>query len=328
MNDQNKSRIAIRFGGSSASKGPSGPKGTPRPTPSSTLGKRHRPRFNDDGDSDANDGDGDNEGDEQTQHESITHFGANGAEFVDEERTRGDRERAEDRRAASKRTNSPAEKPVRMEKDEVDDEEPLKYGLTIAKKPQREEIMGEDKQREKDALRQPKTEDEEALDALLGKDTGKQRPLHRTEDDAYRDAAAGAPEVDDLATYDAIPVEGFGASLLKGQGWDGKMRGPKAKEITRRPIGMGLGAKKLKAEEDLGAWDSKGKSKSDKRPRLDEYRREKEKEKSRREDRHRDRHRNERERDRHRDRDDGDGDGDRDRDSYRHRDNRDRDHRR
>lgn len=321
MNDQKESRIAIRFGGSSSK----GPKGSPRPAPSSTLGKRHRPRFNNEDDSDADGADID----EHAQHESITHFGANGAEYVDEERTRRDRERAEDRRRARQRTKSPTAKPASTNKDEVADEEPLKYGLTIAKKPKRDETQGEDTKRDEDApQQQPKTDDERAMDALLGKDTGEQGHLHRTEDDAYRDAAAAAPEVDDLATYDAIPVEGFGASLLKGQGWDGKMRGPKAKDITRRPNGMGLGAKKLKAEEDLGAWDSKGKGKTDRRPRLDEYRREKEKEKSRREDRHRDSYRTEREKDRHGDRVDRDGERDRDRDSYRHRDNRDRDRRR
>lgn len=316
MSDQNTSRIAIRFGGASASKAS---KSSPRPAPSSALGKRQRPGFN-------NDDDSDGEEFEDAQPETITHFGANGAEYVDEERARRDRRKADDRRATSRRTESPADngrdKQGRSKRaDDVEEEEPLKYGLTIAKKPKPDETRGEDAKEEDDS-RIPKTADEEAMDALLGKDTGKQRLLSRNEDDAYRDAAASAPEVDDLATYDAIPVEGFGASLLKGQGWDGKMRGPKAKEITRRPNGMGLGAKKLKAEEDLGAWDSKGKGKSDKRPRLDEYRRERDKERSRREDRYRDSYKNERERDRDRY---GDRDRDRDRESYRHRD---RDHRR
>lgn len=318
MSGQNESRIAIRFGGASSSKAS---KGSPRPAPSTTLGKRQRPSFNNDDDSDGEEPD-------DVQPETITHFGANGAEYVDEQRTRTDRQKAEDWRNASGRTDSAAdngrEKQGRSDEPrDADEEEPLKYGLTIAKKPKPDENRGEEA-REDDTPRIPKTADDEAMDALLGKDAGKPGLLSRNEDDAYRDAAASAPEVDDLATYDAIPVEGFGASLLKGQGWDGKMRGPKAKEITRRPNGMGLGAKKLKAEEDLGAWDSKGKGKgrSDRRPRLDEYRRERDKERSRREDKYRDSYKNEREqnRGRHEDRD-----RDRDRESYRHRD---RDHRR
>lgn len=324
MPKPNESRIAIRFGGASASKAP---RNSPRPAPSSALGKRSRPRFNDDDDSD---GDASDEG----LHENITHFGVDGAEFVDEERARRDRRRAKDTTDGSRRSPSPAGsgrgEHGRLERaGDVDEEEPLRYGLTIAKKPKLEDANTKET-KEEGAPRSPKTADEEALDALLGKDTGKQRLLHRNEEDAYRDAAAVAPEVDDLATYDAIPVEGFGESLLKGQGWDGKMRGPKAKEITRRPTGMGLGSKKLNVEENLGAWDTKGRGtgKSDRRPRLNDYRREKDKERSRREDKYRDSYKNERERDKDRDQDrDRDRDRDRNRDRESHR-SRNRDHRR
>lgn len=321
MTEPNGSRIAIRFGASS------GPKSSPRPTPSSALGKRPRNQFTHDDDSSDEDAEG-------AQPENITHFGANGAEYVDDDRAHRERRRAEDRKNARRRTESPAEE-GRQEcklKDESE-EETIQWGLTIAKKPKVEE--GKDANvKEEDTPRVPKTADEEAMDALLGNDSGI-HPLHRTEDDAYRDAAATAPEVDDLATYNAIPVEGFGASLLMGQGWDGKMRGPKAKEITKRPNGMGLGAKKLKAEEDLGGWDHKGKGgKNDRRPRLDDYRREKDKERERREGKYRDSYKNERERERDRgrygDRDrirDSGRDRDQDRDSHGHRDrdrNRDR----
>lgn len=327
MTEPNSSRIAIRFGGSSASKNSS------RATPSSALGKRPRNQFTHDDDSSDDDV-------ENAQSESITHFGADGAEYVGEDRAQRDRHRAEDRKNARRRTESPVidgrQNPE--EKDEPE-EETIKWGLTIAKKPKAEKDM-DDKVKEEDIPRVPKTADEEAMDALMGNDSGI-RPLHRTEDDAFRDAAATAPEVDDLETYNAIPVEGFGASLLMGQGWDGKMRGPKAKEITKRPNGMGLGAKKLKAEEDLGGWDHKGKGgKNDRRPRLDDYRREKDKERDRREGKYRDSYKNERERERDRDRYGGrdrtrdserDRDRDRDRDSHRHRDrdrDRDRDYRR
>ncbi|KAJ4423952.1 hypothetical protein N0V82_001380 [Gnomoniopsis sp. IMI 355080] len=318
MTESNESRIAIRFGTSSASKNP------PRPTPSSALGKRPRNQFTHDDDSSDEDA-------ENAQPENITHFGAHGAEYVDEDRARSHRHRAEDRKNARRRTESPVhEQRQNLEEKDVPEQETIKWGLTIAKKPKAEQGK-DDKVKEEEAARVPKTVDEEAMDALLGKDSGIQ-PLHRTEDDAYRDAAATAPEVDDLATYNAIPVEGFGASLLMGQGWDGKMRGPKAKEITKRPVGMGLGAKKLKAEEDLGGWDHKGKGgKNDRRPRLDDYRREKDKERDRREGRYRDSYKHERERERDRDRyggrdriRDSERNLDRDRDAHRNHD-RDRD---
>lgn len=302
------SRIAIRFGGSS--KDSHGPR---RPAPSSALGKRHRPTFDDDADSDGNES-------EDAQHESITHFGADGAENVSEQRNSKFGRKAGNRNSADSNADPPRDShrvvPTDSEKAGAQEsEEPLKYGLSVSKKSKTAEAAQRAHSDDDEELREPKTADEEAMDALLGKDSAKQHLLHRTEDDAYRDAAASAPEVDDLATYDAIPVEGFGASLLKGQGWDGKMRGPKSKEIKKRPNGMGLGAKKLKAEEDLGGWDSKGKT--ERRPRLDEYRRESDRERSRLDDRYRDSYKSERDRERGRDRQ---RNHDRDRDSYRRHD--------
>lgn len=278
------------------------------------MGKRSRPQFDHDNGSD---------GDEPTdaQPETITHFGTNGAEYVDDEPSRRDEPDSDNRRGGSRGRQSPAdgsrEKVANSKKaDEAAEEEPMKYGLTLSKKPKQDESKGDDV---KEVDKAPKTADEEAIDALM--DESGRRRLHRTEDDAFRDAAADAPEVDDIATYDAFPVEGFGESLLLGQGWDGKKRGIEVKEIKRRPNGMGLGAKKLDAEEDLGGWDNKGKRRGDKRPRLNDYRRERDRESSKREDKYRDSYKNERERERHRDRDrDREREQGRDRDPYRHRD--------
>lgn len=325
MADQNASRIAIRFGGAS-SKGPKNPsQNTSRPTTSTALGKRSRSGFDHDSDDDES---------EDDRHEAITHFGVNGAGNDDEvdDRPR-DQSRSGDRHRRSQSKDSAAnrgrEEPAQSKNEDQDEEEPLKYGLVLSKKPKKEtEKEGTAKEgADNNGSVMPKNADEEAIEALL--DSGRKRTLHRTEDEAYRDATADAPEVDDVATYDAFPVEGFGEALLKGQGWDGEMRGPKAKEIKKRPNGIGLGAKKMTVEEDLGGWDSKGRT-TEKRPRLDQYRSEKDKERSRREDRHRDSYKNERDRERDRDRDrdrhrDRHRDRDRDRDNYRHRD---RDHRR
>lgn len=319
MPKPNESRIAIRFGASSSRAPYRNPQ---RPAPSSALGKRHRPRF----DHDESGSDSEGSENKEAHHQSITHFGADGAEDVDEQRTRRDQGRSGDWDSTRHRIESPRAKsqikydePGKHEADEP--EETLQYGLVISKKPNHEERKLEDKA--EDTPREPKTADEEAMDALMGHGTGKRKMLHLTEDDAYHEAAAGAPAEDDLATYEEVPVEGFGASLLMGQGWDGKMRGPKVKEITRRPNGMGLGSKKMAGEEDLGGWDSKGRGRGrgDKRPRLDEYRRDRDKDRSRREDRHRDSYKNERDRERN---------GDRYRDSERERErdrdrNRDRD---
>lgn len=319
MADQNGSRIAIRFGASSSNAPKNTPKNAPRPTPSTALGKRPRGGFEHDSDDDES---------EEERHETITHFGVNGAEKDDddEERSRRDQSTHGGRRRRSRSRdsteNASREDPSQSNQDQVD-EEPLQYGLVLSKKPKKDAAKNDGEKEEADKPVVPKDADEEAIAALM--DAEGKRALHRTEDEAYRDAAADAPEVDDEATYDAFPVEGFGEALLKGQGWDGQMRGPKAKEVKKRPNGIGLGAKKMTVEEDLGGWDSKGKP-PEKRPRLDQYRSERDKERSRREDRHRDSYKNERDRERDRDRDrPRDRHRDRDRDNHGHRD---RDHRR
>jgi hypothetical protein len=166
------------------------------------------------------------------------------------------------------------------------------------------------------------TEDveQEALDALMGNSsTGKSKlviergPVRVTEDDAFRRDFHNAPNESTLEDYEAMPIEEFGAALLRGMGWDGKPRGTKVRQVKRRPNLLGLGAKELKGEEDLGAWNQKGKGKQ--RPRLNDYKREEEKRREKREERHHDSYKSERDReknaernghrhhDRHRDRD-------------------------
>lgn len=315
MADQNGSRIAIRFGGASTNGPKNAPKNASRPTPSTALGKRSRSGFDHVSNGDES---------EEERHETITHFGVNGAGNDDDDDGRpregqsksgGRRRRSQSRDSTA---NSSRQDPAQPNQDHVEEEEPLQYGLVLSKKPKRDAGKDDGDKDGADKTALPKNADEEAMAALM--ESGGKRALHRTEDEAYRDATADAPEVDDVATYDAFPVEGFGEALLKGQGWDGQMRGPKAKEIKKRPNGIGLGAKKMTVEEDLGGWDNKGKT-TEKRPRLDQYRSERDKERSRREDRHRDSYKNERDRERDRDRDrPRDRHRDRDRDAYRHRD--------
>ncbi|KAG5925333.1 hypothetical protein E4U42_004401 [Claviceps africana] len=142
----------------------------------------------------------------------------------------------------------------------------------------------------------PRPDDEEALNALLGPDkpSGPEKRIPApSEDDVYRRDAARAGAASTLDDYEAMPVEEFGAALLRGMGWDGQPTGPKAKEVRRRPARLGLGAKESKHAEDLGAWNQKPP-----RPKLADYRRDE----SRRKDRQRE-DSYKRERDRERDRD-------------------------
>jgi hypothetical protein len=147
--------------------------------------------------------------------------------------------------------------------------------------------------------RPAKSADEEAMEALLLGDD-KQRSIKKV--------AAGDVDRDPVAEdYKALPVEDFGAALLRGYGWDGKLRG-EVKQVSKHANLTGLGAKSVKGAEDLGAWSQKSNKDSSgsrsKPARLDDYRREEEKKRQRRDERHGDSsYRRERERERERERD-------------------------
>lgn len=209
----------------------------------------------------------------------------------------------------------------------------IKWGLTV--KTEVKEETNDDEGMIKDTIQEEekpriKTEDELAVEALMGIDSKRNGPdliiasINRngnvreppTEEDAYRKAIASAPEVSTLEDYEEVPVEEFGAALLRGMGWDGKERKGGAKDVKRRQNLLGLGAKELKDAEELGAWVQKtdakrlrpgGSSQSHRggdrdKKRMGDYSRERDERSHRRDkDEVRDRDR-ERERDRDRDR--------------------------
>jgi hypothetical protein len=221
-------------------------------------------------------------------------------------------------------------------------EEKVQWGLTVRK---RVKIEDEDLQSKMDESanghadsnhesttekpkeeEKPKTADEEALAALLGQETKKKgpdlviastltdknaRPHPLSEEDAYHRAIASAPEVSTLEDYERIPVEEFGAALLRGMGWKGEKTGT-VKEVKRRQNLLGLGAKELDGAEELGAWVQKSDVKrlkpaasggGDRKPKVNEYKREEERRKERREERGGGSYRREREREREYERD-------------------------
>ena len=138
-----------------------------------------------------------------------------------------------------------------------------------------------------------KTEDEEALEALMGERKkseliitgngdvdgpymGRAKGSGITEDDAFRTDVASRPDSASLEDYAAVPVSEFGAALLRGMGWKGEPDSAtklndssKAKKMERRPALLGIGAKEVPGGVDnveFGAWGKggKGKKKSDK----------------------------------------------------------------
>ncbi|KAM0254834.1 hypothetical protein ACHAQJ_006374 [Trichoderma viride] len=357
MSDQNKGRIAIKFGGGSTSSSSK----QSRQKPSSSLGKRPRSHALG-GDSDVSDSEDDRH---RGRHEVITGFGADGAEtkrkrpkeekkefVIERQPNRSWKDEMKSHRRSKNLLPDEAraqQSAVTTETEPASKDTPLKWGLTIKEKnPSTEDETAaeqsahtsDDEKREtnkdaSDAAPVERTVDDAAMDALLGKSTEEEKVIaiaHATEDDAYRRDVETSGAISSLQDYEEMPVEEFGAALLRGMGWNGENRGPKVKQVKRRQNRLGLGAKELKEEEDLGGWNQNGKKKS--RPRLDDYRREESKRKEGR--RHEDSYKRERERERDRERDqprDRDRDRDRDyrdsrdRDRDRHRD-RDRDHER
>ncbi|KAI4159075.1 MAG: hypothetical protein LQ342_006921 [Letrouitia transgressa] len=155
----------------------------------------------------------------------------------------------------------------------------------------------------------PKSVDEEALIALVGGDSkkstlvlpvaqaveqddsrnGRFRALQMNEDDYFRSDVASRPDPASLEEYAKVPVEDFGAAILKGmvssvielgkhseltkaQGWkEGEVVGKrknvvsKARVVEKRPALLGLGAKEVPGSvtDELEVWGKVKKGKKE-----------------------------------------------------------------
>ncbi|CZT18190.1 uncharacterized protein RCC_04030 [Ramularia collo-cygni] len=121
------------------------------------------------------------------------------------------------------------------------------------------------------------TDEERALDALMGKTTTDKtlviqasNPL--SEEDAFNNDIASAPPMPSMDDYARVPVEQFGAALLRGMGWKdgegvGSQRGIKLKKESVKPPAkrsnlLGIGAKEDAAiAGEMGAWGRGAKGK-------------------------------------------------------------------
>ncbi|KAL7275093.1 DNA primase large subunit Spp2 [Rhizina undulata] len=194
-----------------------------------------------------------------------------------------------------KKTYLPAEAVAAMESGKVDTMETdvveQRFGLQIMSReasPGVEEKEEEGEKKEGEREEKPKTEDEIALEALISNDAKKSSNLilnpvesandwraaansnpEISETDAYRRDLATRPDVPSLSDYAAVPVEEFGAALLRGMGWKegqqiGKRKGAEGKlrVVDKRPAFLGIGAKPREEVPELGAWGKADKKKS------------------------------------------------------------------
>lgn len=152
--------------------------------------------------------------------------------------------------------------------------EEMKFGLTILRKDggengqeEAEKAEGESMEDVRDDLTDAQRLEKKALEALLN---GKASDEHvipvQADEDTFRKDVDDAPEAPSLAAYEATPIEGFGAALLRGMGWKGEdnttknAAAQKTKEPKRRPALLGIGAKEEAAVGvELGEWGKKGK---------------------------------------------------------------------
>ena len=173
---------------------------------------------------------------------------------------------------------------------------PQVYGLTVVKK-KNVEALEEDKESIMKELRneevvpsQPMTADEEAVAALMGERkrkelvlpavrneieegdifTGRANSSGAYEEDTFKADVASRPDSASLDDYVTVPIEEFGAALLRGMGWkEGDVVGKrkdrvvKPRVLERRPQLLGLGAKEVPEglEEIGGAWGKAAKGK-------------------------------------------------------------------
>lgn len=109
-----------------------------------------------------------------------------------------------------------------------------------------------------------RTADERAMDALLGNQEQSTLVVAAvSETDAFQDDFRSAPDVATLDDYARVPVEEFGAAMLRGMGWkDGEGVGirkntkqKQTESLLRRPALLGIGAKADAAvDAELGGW--------------------------------------------------------------------------
>ena len=328
---QQAPRIAIKFGASSPAPRPSGnvTNRSGQSKPSSALGKRQRPSAL------YHDSDSGDEDDRIGKHEAVTTIvtdtslkGSDGPsgrsgkkEYIISSQKNRDwkadaKSRRQDRTAPLHPTSSTSQS---RETASADQDKDIKWGLNVTKKSLQE--SQEDTSNEGKELQEPEKNsssetkgvpgpsadpDKDAMDALLGK----RNPSHDlvikdsainsrpqfSEQDAYQRSMTEAAEISTIEEYSEIPEGEFGAAMLRGMGWKGEEFGTKPKEVKRRPHLMGLGSKE--DEEIKKAELAKRHGHRERRPRLDEYRRDREKEKQERNGRYRDSYKAECERDR------------------------------
>ncbi|KAH0381464.1 hypothetical protein KCU92_g7010, partial [Aureobasidium melanogenum] len=288
--------LSFSLGGSSSK--PTQRRSSPPPPKTTNGTKRHHAALLDDAsdDEDAN----------HSKRQTITHFDSTAGGAVDARAPRKEEKKPlvitalanRDWREASKRQRAQKYGITTEQLDErkelaqnaegadkvVKETEAVKYGLNVfapSATASAEDTQQEEKteQSQEEKPEQQKTADQLAIDALTGAAPTSTLTIPTTavtEEDAFNDSFHSAPPAPSLSDYAAVPVEEYGAAMLRGMGWKGPSTTPQPKPTTKkghlppakRPALLGIGADPNAAAqaEELGAWGKSSSSRGRKEP--------------------------------------------------------------
>lgn len=217
--------------------------------------------------------DSDNEDEAEGKHEEVTHFdlSAGGAVHTDKKVApkqllvipASEHSKKRQRSGLPIQGTEAAEAAVAEAKAKA---APIQFGLNVGTKSAEDamEIAPKNESTVEQVGFKKRTVEEEALDSLLGKAPTSNAIIPAlTDQETFERDYDDAPDVPTEADYDAVPIEEFGAAMLRGMGWKdgeaiGKKRGQKPvvqRVIERRADLLGVGAKPAKALGiELGEW--------------------------------------------------------------------------
>ncbi|KAJ5232347.1 hypothetical protein N7468_005303 [Penicillium chermesinum] len=153
--------------------------------------------------------------------------------------------------------------------DGKDQDQPMADARPDVEAPEPTKPLTEDELAIRELIRETNGEVERRTDLVIGpSNRGDGETPRYDETSSFRMDFETRPESATLDQYNAIPVEEFGAALLRGMGWKdgqsagrgnyGSEKGVKKPVVPRRPGFLGIGAKDSSggkgAETELGAW--------------------------------------------------------------------------
>lgn len=274
-------------------------KAKPLPTSSSSVTPKKRPRSSLAEDSDSDGHETQKHGPQLVSAFDQTAGGAIGQNEIKEVKAlliiqkQSNRNWRDESRRKRSRNLLPAEERAARQGKEADGEDveaavQQSFGLTILKRDNGANVQMVETLQTESIKRTAKTADEEAIEALLegkkksdlilpaivnGEDGDGRFVGSLNEDDAFKLDIASRPDSASMDDYVAVPIEEFGAALLRGMGWkEGDVVGKRKNQVSlprvveRRPALLGIGAKEVpEGLEELGAWGKGAKGAKDKK---------------------------------------------------------------